>query len=163
MREFTIFALVLLSSLAVPAQTPSGWKTIKEAKSMCQISVPPEWSPLGENNGAAVYKDATTAIAVVTAQPGQEFKPLTAGFIHSMSLPAAKIFENSAKRIFYQDQTSRGPDDPNTFSASVPAKNGSCSCNVRFVPSVSEDVAKKIALSLAPVTERKDASPPSQP
>ena len=153
MREFTIFALVLLSGLTAPAQTTSGWKTIKDAKSVCQISVPPEWTPLGENNGAAVYKDATTAIAVVTAQPGQEFKPLTPGFIRSMDLPKDKVFENTAKRIFYQDQASRGPDDTSAFSVSVPAKNGSCSCHVAFVPSVSTDTAKKIALSLVPVPE----------
>ena len=153
MREFTIPALVLLSGLTASAQTPSGWKTIKDAKSVCQIAVPPEWTPLGENNGAAIYKDATTAIAVVTAQPGQDFKPLTPGFIHSMGLPAAKIFENSAKRIFYQDQTSRGPDDTSAFSVSVPAKNGSCSCHVAFLPSISADTAKKIALSLLPAPE----------
>jgi hypothetical protein len=153
MREFTIFALVLLSGLTASAQTPSGWKTIKDAKSACQIAVPPEWTPLGESNGAAIYKDATTAIAVVTAQPGQEFKPLTAGFIRSMDLPKDKLFENTAKRIFYQDQTSRGPDDTSAFSVSVPHKNGSCSCHVAFVPSVTADTAKKIALSLAPVPE----------
>jgi hypothetical protein len=153
MREFTISALVLLSGLTASAQAPSGWKTIKDAKSTCQIAVPPEWTPLGENNGAAIYKDATNAIAVVTAQLGQEFKPLTPGFIRSMGLPAGKVFENSAKRIFYQDQTSRGPDDTSAFSVSVPAKNGSCSCHVAFLKTVSEDLARKIALSLAPIPE----------
>jgi hypothetical protein len=164
MREFTVSALVLLACLAAPAQTPSGWKTIKDAKSACQIAVPPEWTPLGESNGAAVFKDATTAIAVVTAQPGQEFKPLSPGFIRSMDLPKDKVFENSTKRIFYQDQTSRGPDDTSAYSVSVPAKNGSCSCHVAFIPSVPEDTAKKIALSLAPVAENpKNVLPPSQP
>jgi hypothetical protein len=148
-----MFALVLLSGLTTSAQTPSGWKTIKDAKSACQIAVPAEWSLLGENNGAAIYKDASTAIAVVTAQPGQEFKPLTPGFIRSMGLPAGKFFENSAKRIFYQDQTSRGPDDTSAFSVSVPGRDGTCSCHVAFVPSVPAETAKKIALSLAPVPE----------
>lgn len=163
MREFTVSALVLLCSLAAPAQTPSGWKPIKDAKSLCQISVPPDWSPLGEANGAAVYKDATTAIAVVTAQPGQEFKPLTPGFLRSMGLPAARIFENSTKRIFYQDETSRGPDDRSAFSVSVPARTGSCSCHVAFLPSVSEDLAKKIALSLAPAEAPRETASSSQP
>jgi hypothetical protein len=153
MREFTVPALVLLSCLAAPAQTPSGWKVVKDAKSLCQISVPPDWTPLGENNGAAVFKDASTAIAVVTAQPGQEFKPLTPGFLRSIALPKEKLFENTAKRIFYQDQTSKGPDDTSAFSVSVPAKNGSCSGHVAFLPSVPEDTARKIALRLAPVPE----------
>jgi hypothetical protein len=151
MREFTVPALVLLSALAAPAQTPAGWKIIKDSKSTCQISVPADWSPMGDASGAAVFKDPTTAIAVVTAQPGQEFKPLTEPFIRAMGLPKDKIFENSTKRIFYQDETSKGPDDSSAFSVSVPAKAGSCSCHVAFLPSVAGETAKKIALSLAPV------------
>jgi len=153
MREFAIPALVLLSCLAAPAQTPSGWKTIKDAKAICQISVPTEWSPLSESNGAAIFKDASTAIAVVTAQPGQEFKPLTAGFLRSIELPKDKLFENTAKRIFYQDQTSRGPDDTSAYSISVPSKSGTCSAHVAFAPSIPAETAKKIALSLVPVPE----------
>ena len=153
MREFTVPTLILLSCLAAGAQTPAGWKTIKDAKSTCRLSVPAEWAPLGESNGAAVFKDSSTAIAVVTSQPGQEFKPLTPGFIKSMGVPKEKVFENSTKRIFYQDQVSRGPDDTSAFSVSVPAKNGSCSCHVAFLPSVPEETAKKIALSLEPVPE----------
>ncbi len=147
-----VCTLVLLCGLTARSQTPPGWKTVKDAKSACQISVPPDWAPLGENQGAAVFHDSSTAIAVVTSQPGQEFKPLTAGFIKSMGLPKEKLFENTAKRIFYQDETSRGPDDPNAFSASVPAKNGTCSCHVTALPTI-EDTAKKIAQSLAPAPQ----------
>ena len=154
MREFTLCALVLLCSLPAGAQTaPAAWKTIKDAKSACQISVPAEWTPLGENNGAAVFHDATTAIAVVTSQPAQEFKPLTPAFVKTMGLPKEKVFENSVKRIFYQDQTSRGPDDTNAYSAAVPGKAGTCSCHVTVLPSVSQELARKIALSVAPVPE----------
>jgi len=153
MRECIVCTFVLLCSLTARAQTPSGWKTVKDAKSTCQISVPPDWVPLGENNGAAVFHDSSTAIAVVTSQPGQEFKPLTPGFIKSMGLPKEKLFENTAKRIFYQDQTSRGPDDTNAFSTSVPAKNGTCSCHVAVLPTIEEDTAKKIATSLTPVPQ----------
>lgn len=154
MREFTISTLVLLCCLTARSQTPpSGWKIIKDAKSTCQISVPPDWVPLGETNGAAVFHDPSTAIAVVTSQPGQEFKPLTPGFLRAMGLPKEKIFENSAKRIFYQDQISRGPDDTNAFSSSVPGRTGTCSCHVAVLPSISEDTARKIALSVSPVPQ----------
>ena len=147
-----VFALILLCCRSArSADQPAAWKTIKDAKSACQISVPSDWVPLGENNGAAVFRDSTTAIAVVTSQPGQEFKPLTAAFLKAMALPKEKIFENSDKRIFYQDQTSHGPDDTNAFSSAVPAKTGTCSCHVTVLPSVPQDVARKIALSVAPV------------
>jgi len=132
---------------------PSGWQSIRDAKSTCQISVPQEWVPFGENNGAAMLHDSTTAIAVVTAQPGQEFKPLTPALVKAIGVAKEKLFENSAKRIFYQDRVSRNPEESNAFSASVPRKNGTCSVHVQVLPSVADDVAKKIAMSLEPVPE----------
>jgi hypothetical protein len=41
----------------------------------------------------------------------------------------------------------------NAYSASVPGKAGTCSCHVTFLPSVSADTVKKIALSLGPVPQ----------
>jgi ribosomal RNA adenine dimethylase len=64
-----------------------------------------------------------------------------------------KMFENSGKRIFYQDKISRNAVDPNAYTASVPGKGGTCSCRVTLVASVSDETAKKIALSLGPVPE----------
>ncbi len=148
---------VLFLLFGVPGQpqpVPTGWKVIQDAKAGCQIAVPPEWTPLGENSGAAVWHDSTTAIAVVTSQPGQEFKPLSPTMLRSFGVAKDKMFENSVKRLFFQDRTSAGADDPNAFSSSVPAKNGTCSCHVVVLPSVPEDVAKKITLSLDAVPEK---------
>jgi hypothetical protein len=44
-------------------------------------------------------------------------------------------------------------EDPNAYSASVPGKAGTCSCHVVVLPSVPEETAKKIALSLGPAQE----------
>ena len=148
-------ALVLLCSApAWPQTVPEGWKIIKDVKAVCQIAVPPEWAPFGDNTGAAVLHDPTVAIAAVTSQPGQEFKPLPAGLVKIMGIPKEKMFENSATRIFYQDRTSRGPGDANAFSSAVPARGGTCSCHVVVLPDVGEDVAKKIALSLSGAVDK---------
>ena len=153
MRE-CVSALILLCSLPGWSQTaPAGWKVVKDAKAACQIAVPAEWEPFGENNGAAMFHDSTTAIAVVTSQPGQEFKPLNAMMVKSIGIAKEKLFENTATRLFYQDRTSRNPEETSAFSSSVPSKGGMCSCHVVVLPTVTEDVAKKIALSLAPVPE----------
>jgi hypothetical protein len=152
MREGAVSALILLCCLPVRPETmPAGWKVIKDAKGLCQITVPSEWAPLDQTNGAAIFHDVSTAIAVVTSQPGQEFKPLSATLLKSFAIPKERMFENSAKRIFYQDKASRQPNDTSGFSSSVPAKNGTCSCHVVVLPSIPEDVAKKIALSISPV------------
>jgi hypothetical protein len=154
MRERMLVVLVLLSAPLVPAQTGlADWKVLKDSKNACQIMVPPEWTPLGDNTGAATLQDTATAVAVVTSQPGQTFKPLPESLQKSLGIRKKDLFENSPKRVFYQDRTAAGPEDQNAYSVSVPGKGGTCSCHVAFLPSVGEEVARKIALSLGPVRD----------
>lgn len=131
---------------------PAGWKTITDAKGACQLAVPEDWVAM-EKSGSAVFQDATTAIAVVTSQPGQQFKPLTDSLLRIMNLPKDKVFENSAKRIFYQEKTARNDMDTSALSAMVPGRGGSCSARVVFAPGVPEETAKKIALTVGPARE----------
>ena len=154
MRETILAGLFLFLSCLTSAQTvPAGWKVIKDAKDACQIAAPPDWSPFAEGAGAVVYQDSTTAIAVVTSQPGQAFKQLTEAQLKSLDVPRDKVFENSSKRLFFQDRISAGSGDPNAFSVMVPGKNGTCSAHIVFVPSVDQETARKIVLSLAPTAE----------
>lgn len=150
-----MFAVLFLSLVAggLPQVAPSSWKVIKDAKANCQIEVPPDWEGLPETSGAAVFQSSTTAIAVVTSQPGQAFKPLTENLQKLLGIRKDKFFENTVRRIFYQDRISRNPDDPSAYSASVPAKAGTCSCRITVLSSIPEETVKKIALSLAPAPE----------
>jgi hypothetical protein len=147
----TLFFLLLPSSWA--QTVPEGWKLVKDSKGICQIAVPPEWAPFADSAGAAVYQAPTTAIATVTSQPGQAFKPMTEYLQKVLEIPKEKLFENSAKRVFYQERLSKRPDDPNSYNASVPGKTGTCSCRVLVLPSIAEDISKKIVLSLGPVPD----------
>ena len=154
MREHILVALVLLFAAPVMTQAgPPEWKVLKDSKNACQIIVPPDWTPLGENTGAATLQDTATAVAVVTSQPGQAFRPLPESLQKSLGIRKKDLFENSPKRVFYQDRTAAGPEDQNAYSVSVPGKGGTCSCHVAFLPSVGEEVARKIALSLGPVRD----------
>jgi hypothetical protein len=150
MRGSIVPILVLLFLSTAAAQTaPANWKIVKDSRGMCQIAVPPEWVPLGDSTGAAVWKESTVAIAVVTSQPEQEFRPFTESQVRALEIPKEKLFENTDKRVFYQDKTSAGPQDPNAYSASVPAgKTATCSTHIRFVPELASETAKKIALTL---------------
>jgi hypothetical protein len=132
---------------------PAGWQTVKDPKNACQIAVPPDWSPYGNNIGAAVFQDVSTAIATVTSQPGQSFTPLPESLQKVLEIRKEKMFENTGKRIFYQEQTSKSREDPNAYSFSVPGKAGTCSGHLTFLPAVSEEVARKIALSLGPAPQ----------
>jgi len=147
----TLFLSLLASALA--QTTPAGWKIVKDSKGICQIAVPPEWEPLSETTGAAVFQDAPTAIAVVTSQAGQAFKPLPESLQKLLGIRKDRLFENTARRIFYQDEISKRSEEPNAYSASVPGKDGTCSCHLVVPPSIPEETAKKIALSLGPAQE----------
>jgi hypothetical protein len=152
MREYTLPTLILFLLPPLSAQVaPAGWQIIKDSKNACQIAVPADWTPYGESKGAAIFHDSTTAIAVVTSQPGQAFSPLAENLQRVLEIRPEKLFENTAKRVFYQEKTSRGPEDTNAYSFSVPSKGGTCSGHLTFVPSVTEEVARKIVLSLGPV------------
>jgi hypothetical protein len=154
MRYFGLCALFALWLPAMSDQAaPKDWKVVKDAKGACQISVPGEWSQFEENSGSAMLQDASNAIAVVTSQPGQTFKPLTESMLRLLHIPKDKLFENSARRIFYQDRIARDARDTNSFSAMVPGKNGACSARVVFAAGVSEETAKKIAMSVGPPPE----------
>jgi hypothetical protein len=149
-----IASLVLLLIATVGDQgVPSGWKVVKDAKGACQISVPPDWVPLPESDGAAVFRNTTTGIVVVTSQPGQTFKPLTASLQKVLGISKDRMFENSARRTFYQDKVSQNAEDTNSFSASVPGKEGTCSCRAVVLPLVPQETARQIILSLGPVAE----------
>lgn len=152
MREALVCSLFLLFCAPSLAQTvPPGWKIVKDSKGTCQIAVPPEWTPLDPATGAAIFQDTTIAIAVVTGQPEQKFLPLTESLQRLLGVRKEKLFENSVKRVFYQDRVSAKPEEPNALGASVPTTTGSCSCRITFLPVVTEETAKKIALSLGPV------------
>ena len=154
MREYIVSTLFLLFTLPVAEQNvPAGWRVVKDSRSICQIAVPPEWVLLEESTGAAVLQNTTTAIAVVTSQPDQTFRPLTEFLQKVVVTRKDKMFENSARRIFYQDKISRNSGDPNAYTASVPARGGTCSGRVTFLPIVSEETAKKIMLSLGPAAD----------
>jgi hypothetical protein len=155
MREYTIAVLILFNLPLCAQVVPSDWQIVKDSKNACQIAVPPDWSIYGESRSAAVLHDTSTALAVVTSQPGQAFAPLTAHLQAVLNLSKDKLFENTAKRIFYEDKASAHADDPKWYSFSVPGKNGTCSGHLTFLPSIPDDIARKIVFSLGPVSEAR--------
>jgi hypothetical protein len=154
MRYFGAFALfALLLPDAAPEPLPTGWKVLKDPNGACQITIPEAWESSSDQAGWAVLRDASTAIAVVMSQPDQVFKPLPESVVKLLGIPREKIFENSAKRIYYQDKTATKSSGTNAFTVMVPGKAGTCSSRIAFLPEVPEETARKIALSVGPVPE----------
>jgi hypothetical protein len=153
MKEYAVSALILLV-LPLSAQVvPPGWQIVKDSRNICQIAVPADWSIYGESRSAAVLHDPSTALAAVTSQPGQAFAPLTERLQSVLNISREKLFENSDKRIFFEDKGSSHSQDPRWYSFSVPGKGGACSGRLTFLPGIPDDIARKIALSLGPVPD----------
>jgi hypothetical protein len=68
-----------------------------------------------------------------------------------LGVPKEKVFENSTKRVYYQDKIAVTLQDTNAFTVVVPGKAGTCSSRVLFLPEVSQEDARKIVLSVGPV------------
>jgi hypothetical protein len=147
------FVLLPLSLAAAEQNPPSAVKAVKDVKGACRILVPEAWTAASENAGSAMLQDPSNAIAVVTSQPGQFFKPLSESLQKVLGIPKAKMFENSTRRIFYQDKAARNAEDTSAFSVMVAGNGGTCSARVVFVSKVPEETAKKIVLSVGPVPE----------
>lgn len=155
MREYILAALILFSSSLSAQIVPGGWQIVKDSKSACQIAVPPDWSVYGESHSAAVLHDPSTALVVVTSQPGQTFAPLTERLKSVLNLSKDKLFENSVSRIFYEDKSSAHAADPKCYTFSIPGRNGTCSGHLTFLPSLPDDLARQIVFSLAPAAEAR--------
>jgi hypothetical protein len=153
MREYTIAVLILLNTPLAAQVVPSGWQIVKDSRNACQLAVPPDWSMYGESRSAAVLHDTSTALVVITSQPGQAFAPLTERLKSILNIIKEKLFENTASRIFYEDNSSAHPADPKWYTFSVPGKNGTCSGHLTFLPSLQDDLARQIVFSLGPVVE----------
>jgi hypothetical protein len=148
---FALFALLLLE--AAPESPPSGWKVLKDLSGDCQITVPDVWESSSDQAGWAVLRDAATAIAAVMSQPDQAFRPLPDSLVKLLGIPRERVFENSAKRVYYQDKVAGKSSSTNAFIVMVPGKVGTCSARVAFLPEVPEETARKIALSVSPVPQ----------
>jgi hypothetical protein len=153
MREYAIAVLILLNTPLAAQVVPSGWQIVKDSRNACQLAVPPDWSMYGESRSAAVLHDTSTALVVITSQPGQAFAPLTERLKSILNISKEKLFENSASRIFFEDKASAHPADPKWYTFSVPGKNGTCSGHLTFLPSIPDDLARQVVFSLGPVAE----------
>ena len=79
------------------------------------------------------------------------FRPLNEAGMKAAGVE--KIFENTAERVFYshgRPKVAAGNQSPTrNWYVRVPSKDGTCMGSIEFRESVSEEVAKQIALSLA--------------
>jgi hypothetical protein len=132
------FLSIGFSSSALKAQ--SGWKTVKDRTGSCQISVPPNWTPLSTPGMVNSPQSRTTMVA----SGHRPYRPFSKETLTVLGVE--KTFENSATRALYVGKPSGTPPFVN-FHVEVPGKTNSCIAQITM-PLGSDEDAKKIALTL---------------
>ena len=136
----TFIFSILLCGLAAAQSVPPGWKIVKDSKGACQMAVPPDWRV---SNDMAFHNNTPPDQAGV-ASSTLGISPINAST--QKMLHVDKMFENTNQRIFFSVGGGRSKD----FRINVSRPGGACSATVTFSPPITEDTAKKIALSVGP-------------
>jgi len=159
MGKIIVATLLFLGAARASGDIPANWKIVKDSKGACQISVPENWTVGEDNTGSAYWQAPSVAIVVVTSQPNQQFKPVADFMLtRTMNVPKENVFENSAKRVFFQDRLSPTGPDTRSLSVMVPGRTGTCSAHLVLSSTVTDETGKKIAFSLAPAPEGQGAA-----
>lgn len=137
-----LIAILLLAPTLLSAQ--SGWKTVKDKTGVCQIQVPPSWALLS-NPGQVNSPESTTTTVLAGLRP---YRPWSSETMARLNID--KTYENSAQRSFYRTKPSAGSDRVN-YHVEVPGNGKACVAQISLSLKYSEDEAKKIAMTLAPV------------
>jgi hypothetical protein len=143
------FGLAMLGiAMAAGAQTvPAGWQTMNNEDNACQVALPAGWIVSQDIKGMA--REPKGAMSVLLVREN-DFKTEPLDETTLKMFRAGKVFENSARRIFIEGQTTKfGPNVTKPWKVWLPAKTkGSCHLTISIRPGGSEETAKRIADSL---------------
>jgi len=136
-------ALLLVGSAA--AQTvPAGWKTVTDMRKVCQIAVPVDWIPDSLIKSFVNSPDKKSNAVVHALRAGADYAQAVS--MAKMMMPPAKVIEESATRIWYEETPKPGKTATTWYFAIGGAQ--SCNAEVQFEGAGMEDTAKKIVASL---------------
>jgi hypothetical protein len=140
LRMIATCALIFLASTGLKAQ--SGWKTVKDKTGSCQISVPPNWTPL--STPGLVNSPQGKTMMVLSGH--RQYRPFDAETLKMMKVD--KVLENSATRAVWVTKEV-GNSSNVGYHAEAPGKTNSCVAEFSLPSNTPEDDAKKIAFSLS--------------
>jgi hypothetical protein len=146
MRGSVFSAALLLAGFGLHAQdVPSGWKVVKDRQGACQLAVPADWSADKLMPSFVQSPDGKSNAVPHGLRAGQTFPDAMA--LAKQVTPPSKIIEESAKRVWYTYQGAGTPGGGTDWYVGV-AGSTICTAQISFKSPVTEDTAKKIALSL---------------
>jgi hypothetical protein len=134
--------IVLALSVATFLNTQSGWKTVKDRTGVCQISIPPSWSPIPSSPGQFASSDHQMSV-LISGYPRSGALMTEA---KKCELGADKIIENSAERWIYTNKPT--PQNVITYHVNVPTAKPVCAAELAVKVGHPEDEIKQIAATV---------------
>ena len=139
-------AALLLAAIGLHAQAvPAGWKTVKDTKGTCQIAVPGDW--VSDKLSASFAKSADGKANAVAhgLRAGQSFADAMA--IARQAMKPSKMIEDSSNRLWYAYEGGASAGGGTSWYVAVPG-SPVCAAQVNFKDAATEEIGRKIALSL---------------
>lgn len=148
MTGIQVFSLLFAGAALLSAQTPAGWKMVKDKSGACQMAVPPDWEVNKTLPSMATAPDKSDAMVI--SQTGRTLKPISA--VGQQAIGAEKMIENTAQRTFWAGKPVSLSGLPAVvgYHVTVPGKDGTCGAQITIPKGGSEELVKKIAATLAP-------------
>jgi hypothetical protein len=146
----SLVALIGMTALVNAQSVPAGWTFTKDESGTCQVAHPADWKPetIGGSAMAGTTNDPKKLIRAIVLWE-QDYK-VDAMTIQVMSVKT--VIENTLQRVFAETKVMKMPGpETRAFTVYVPAKpKGACHLNLSLYPGGSEELLKKVALTLAP-------------
>lgn len=139
----------LLLVAAGPLAAADAGKVYKSEKGTCEVTLPADWAI---DDFAATDPGKTLTVMVFHEWDAKVEK--LDDSVMKMAHHPSRVFENSGQRLFVESEVPAfGPEPPSRkWESLVPARpQGACQVILILKSGASEDVARKIALSLVPV------------
>jgi hypothetical protein len=141
----TLVALIGSAALVRAQSVPAGWTFTKDDSGTCQVAHPADWKP-GDIGGTT---NEPKKLIRATVLWEQDYK-VSATTIQVMSVKT--VIEDTPQRVFAETKVMKMPGpETRAFTVYVPARpKGACHLNLSLYPGGSEDLLKKVALTLGP-------------
>jgi hypothetical protein len=140
-------ALAGLAATVKAQSVPAGWTFTKDESGTCQVAHPADWQP-GDIGGTTNDPGKLIRATVLWEK---DYK-VDANTIQVMSVKT--VIENTAQRVFAEGKPMEFGPPPyaRPFTVYVPAKpKGACHLNLSLRTGGSEELLKKVAMTLGPV------------
>jgi hypothetical protein len=137
----------MLVMAAASAQTPAGWKVLKDKEGACKLAVPQAWTVNQQLPHMAMAPDRSDA--TVMSHMGKAINPIPDVVQHALGVD--RMLENTPQRIFWaaKPMSYKGGPPMVSYHVTVSVRGGACEARIALKVGSGDGLAKRIAATLS--------------